>query len=101
MTKAKEHIFLCDILGQYTSEISCTITLSSHVFAARKAVILVDRKSTDQAVTLLNSNACTVMVKMGVNESVKSPPPQKKNVYFVFYNAIIDDFTSSDVPVTF
>jgi len=34
MTKAKEHIFLCDILGQYTPQTSCTITLSSHVFAA-------------------------------------------------------------------
>jgi len=81
MTKAKEHIFLCDILGQYTPQTLCTIALSSHVFAARRAVILVNRKSTYQVLTLLGINACTVIVKMGMNESVKSPPPKKKGIW--------------------
>jgi hypothetical protein len=100
MTNAKEHIFLCDILGQYTPQTSCTIILSNHVFAARKTVILADRKSTDQVLTLLNINACTVIVKVSVNERVKSTPPPKKKVYLVFHDAVTDDFTSSDVPVT-
>jgi hypothetical protein len=80
MTKAKEHIFLCDILEQYTPQISWTIKLLNLVFRTRKAVILVDRKSADQSLILLKSNACSVIVKMIVNESV-TPPPRKKSVF--------------------
>lgn len=79
MTKAKECNFLCNILGQYTPQTSRTLILSSNVCTERKAMILVDRKSTDQVLTLLNMNACTVIVSMSVYESVKSAPTPKKN----------------------